>query len=365
MNLIYLSSSTLFSKSANSLHVMKMANSFSKELDKVTLFVRDIQGESSPYKYYDVENKFDIVNLKVNKFNKIAPIIYTIKVLYNLFKNKHEDSNYFFGRDILSLSLLSLIRKNVSIEIHDIPKTSLKKQLLKFLITKNKFNKVIVISTALKKDWETYIGHKLPNMIVAHDGADLQNFSANEDKKEIGYIGSVNQGRGIELIIELAKKHGNLNFNIVGGTEMDLKNKLNLTFIPENVICHGYLDQDRVKDLIKNFYIVLAPYQEKVGVAKKGVDTARWMSPIKVFEYMSFGKAIIISNLPVLKEVINDGQNAIMVKPNSLHEWSDCLVTLLEDSILHMNLKTNAYSTLKNYYTWDQRAKKIIEEVQK
>ncbi|WP_210140872.1 hypothetical protein, partial [Staphylococcus sp. GDY8P41P] len=72
MKMIYVSSSTLFSKSANSLHVMKMAKSFSKLVDEVELIVRDICEKKNYYEYYDVEESFKITNMKVNNFNKIT-----------------------------------------------------------------------------------------------------------------------------------------------------------------------------------------------------------------------------------------------------------------------------------------------------
>ena len=53
--------------------------------------------------------------------------------------------------------------------------------------------------------------------------------------------------------------------------------------------------------------ILLAPYQDRVTVAQSdNITTERWMSPLKLFEYMAAGKAIICSDIPVLREILEN-----------------------------------------------------------
>ncbi|TVT28912.1 glycosyltransferase family 4 protein [Salinicoccus cyprini] len=364
MKLVYISSSILFSGSANSLHVMKMANSLSKNVNNVTLVVRGVLNKENYYEYYDVTQNFKVINFNVYKHKILAPFMYMSKVFINFYKLTKEQDTYFFGRDLLSLAGLSLFTRNIAIEVHDIPKSLIKKFILKKAVKYNKFKKVVVITDSLKRDLINLTKIEENRIIVLHDGSDIHSFSKFEDKNQIGYIGSVNRGRGIELIVELATIHSDKKFHIVGGTENDLRNKLEIDMIPKNLICHGYLSQKKVKTLVEKFYVVLAPYQEKVGVVKKGIDTSRWMSPIKLFEYMSYGKAIIVSDLPVLKEVIRDNFNGLIANPSDIEEWSRKIDLLYKDESTHAEIKSNAYNTLVENYTWDKRAVSIIEEVQ-
>ena len=46
------------------------------------------------------------------------------------------------------------------------------------------------------------------------------------------------------------------------------------------------------------------PYQRNVGIGTKNSDTSNWMSPMKMFEYMSTGVPIVSSDLPVLKKFL-------------------------------------------------------------
>lgn len=365
MKMIYVSSSTLFSKSANSLHVMKMAKSFSKLVDEVELIVRDICEKKNYYEYYDVEESFKITNMKVNNFNKITPVIYLIKNFLK-FNRKLKDSNtIFFGRDILTLSIFSIFSNNVSIELHSISNSIIKNLMLKTLIKHKRFKKIIVISEALKHDVINKYKADEKHILVAHDGADLQDIDNHESVNKIGYVGSINKGRGIELIVSLARKMENLEFHIVGGTKIELMEKLNISEFPDNLILHGYLSQSEIKKFISEMYIMLAPYQQKVGISAKNTDTAKWMSPIKIFEYMSFSKAIIVSHIKVLEEIIEPNKNAVFANHEDVKEWELKVLKLINNSDYHQNIKKNAYRTLKEKYTWDKRANNILEFIMK
>ncbi|WP_210143593.1 glycosyltransferase family 4 protein [Staphylococcus sp. GDY8P94P] len=363
MKLIYLSSSTLFSKSANSLHVMKMANSFSKIVKKVELVVRDVNEQRNPYEFYQVEQNFIIKNRKVNKFKAFSSILYTIKNINDFKQDLKNKETVFYGRDIMTLFLIAFFSNNVYIELHSIPSSVIKKLILKIMFKNKLVNRIFVISDALKKDVCNVFNAEEKDVVVVHDGADIHDFSNNEDNKKIGYVGSINKGRGIELILKLAHIHQELEFNIIGGDFSDLKEKLEIKDVPSNVKLLGYLSQKEIEVFIKDFYILLAPYQEKVGVDKINSDTSRWMSPIKLFEYMSFGKAIIVSDINVLREVIINNYNGVFAKPNDVNDWSRKIELLLENKDFHHQLKSNSFDTLKDYYTWDKRAYNISEKI--
>ena len=87
----------------------------------------------------------------------------------------------------------------------------------KFCITDNKNypqnEKVIFISSKLSTKF------KVKKKIILHDAVDITNFKKPKYKKNlknVGYLGSFYKGRGIELIIEVAKKNLNLNFYLIG-----------------------------------------------------------------------------------------------------------------------------------------------------
>ena len=55
------------------------------------------------------------------------------------------------------------------------------------------------------------------------------------------------------------------------------------------------------------------PYTSKVTVSGDVGDMSKYTSPLKIFDYMKLGKLIICSNLPVLREVLVNKKNCILI----------------------------------------------------
>ena len=85
------------------------------------------------------------------------------------------------------------------------------------------------------------------------------------------------------------------------------------------------------------------------------------MSPLKMFEYMSSNRPIISSNLPVIKEVLINKENALLVEPDNLQDWRDAVQLLYQTESLRVQLAENAYKDYLNLYSWDKRAEALLE----
>ena len=105
--------------------------------------------------------------------------------------------------------------------------------------------------------------------------------------------------------------------------------------------------------------LLLMPYQAQVSIGLVGHDTGRWMSPMKMFEYMSSGTPFVASDLPVLREVLRDGDNAVLVAPNDLPAWRRSILALQDDPALRQTLARRAYDDYQAHYTWRRRAERI------
>lgn len=371
----YLSKSTIPSRSANSVHVMKMCQALANENHDVTLYSYSGVGEDDIHEFYGVKNNFHVIRTGRILSQRIQPIIHLMKVKKEI--NKINLPDYMYSRDLLSVYFLRNSGVPFAYEAHSYPKDRLKLQLEKRIFTNKNFKFLGVISKALKRTYIENYPELLNNkIIVIPDGADLpqqiddinktikvENKDSELRKPQIGYIGHLYEGRGIDIVIEVSKKLKECDFHIIGGEEKDIKYWCEKVGNQENINFHGFVPNYQLSDYYKKLDILLAPYQEKVLIGNGKTDTSKWMSPMKIFEYMSHKKCIISSNLEVLKEVLVDRHNSILVNPTSIDDWIDAIREVVEDTDLFNRLSNNAYNDLALKYTWSKRAKIILEEL--
>ena len=80
---------------------------------------------------------------------------------------------------------------------------------------------------------------------------------------------------------------------------------------------------------------------------------------MKMFEYMAAGRAILSSDLPVLREVI-DGSMAVFCPPEDVGSWVGALGSLLGDLQRRQALGESARRAAQRY-TWANRARNALE----
>jgi glycosyltransferase involved in cell wall biosynthesis len=184
---------------------------------------------------------------------------------------------------------------------------------------------------------------------------------ARDSWKQIcGYFGHLYPGRGIEIVEAMAVSCPNKLFLVYGGNESELESHQRDNQVP-NLVYMGHVSHPEARKLMCLMDVLLMPYQENVSIGVSGHDTARWMSPMKMFEYLGSGVPVISSDLPALREILKDGQNCLLVPPSDTQAWISALSRLDKNSELALKLGSNAHREYSLNYTWTRRAEKIIE----
>ncbi len=89
---------------------------------------------------------------------------------------------------------------------------------------------------------------------------------------------------------------------------------------------------------------------------------AYYTSPMKLFEYMASGRAIVASDLPTNAEVLTDGESALLIPPSDAEALAAAIRRLRDDPALRALLAGKAQALVMESYTWDARARMILSQ---
>jgi glycosyltransferase involved in cell wall biosynthesis len=180
------------------------------------------------------------------------------------------------------------------------------------------------------------------------------------EQPTVGYTGHLYAGRGVSLLVELARHFPQVHFLWVGGHPANVEHwhgQLASANIA-NVTLTGFVENSRLPLYQAASDVLLMPY-ERVISGSGGGNSAAYCSPMKMFEYMACGRAIISSNLPVIGEVLND-HNAVLCSPEDADAWVNALGVLLADASRRQALARAALQDAQAY-TWLERERKALE----
>ena len=176
---------------------------------------------------------------------------------------------------------------------------------------------------------------------------------------QVGYTGSLYAGRGIELMSELADRLPEIDLHVLGGptSEADLLRARHDR--PSNLHVHGLRPIADAERLQATMDVLLAPYSSTT-MTPGGVDTSRWMSPMKVFEYLAAGRPMVCADLPVLREVLVDGETALLAPADDARAWAAAVGRLAADPELRRRIGTAARATHAARFTWEARTATLL-----
>ena len=374
MKILYISKSIIPSRTANSIHVMKMCQAFADNGHEVVLLAPDVKNHYEKdiediYEYYGTRKNFNIKKL-YHPNQKFGAFLYTLAIFFYLFINKKFDLVY--GRFLHGVYVATWLNNKVIYESHapTFDKKNHRLIVFKNLIKSKYFIKMVVISEALKNMYleKKYLSNT--KIQIAHDGADeVVNFDrkiellGHKENLKVGYVGHLYKGKGMEVIASLANKlDDDMEIHIIGGLEKDIKfwkSKIN----SKNIFFYGFIPHKEVSSYINALDVCLLPNQKIVLAhgsesSKEFMNISDFTSPLKLFEYMSHRKPIIASDLAVIREVLNE-KNSILLKCDDIDLWINSIKNL--KNLKNRDLIANqALSDFYNY-SWKNRALLVLK----
>jgi glycosyltransferase involved in cell wall biosynthesis len=362
MRIVYLSAAAVPSRAANSLHVTKMCEALGLLGHEVTLFAPS-RTDGDVYGYYGVKQVFEVRRVWYPQVRYIGHA-YALRIAL---RARAMNVELCIGRHVPSCFFAGALGLPILLDLHGPPRESgrLTHLMFRALIRLPSLKAVTTTTDRLAQ----YIATSYPalgdKLVVARNGADLYppppraKLAADRGLLNVGYTGHLYAGKGMEVIAELVRTCSFAHFHIVGGKNGDLGLWRDRLQRFRNVTFYGHVAHGMIPGFLAAFDVVLLPNQ-KVVLSNIGRDIGDWTSPIKLFEYMAAGKAIVASNLPILTEVIRDGETALLCDPEDPEEWRQTLASLHADPVLRDRLGKNAFDEFRAQYSWERRAERLV-----
>jgi glycosyltransferase involved in cell wall biosynthesis len=235
--------------------------------------------------------------------------------------------------------------------------------------------RLTVVTKALKKALDDRYGNVFPakDVILSPNGVELERFANLPNptvaRRHLGLVeaptvacaGHLYEGRGMEVFLELGKRLQDVRFLWAGGRPEDVetwKARASLQGLT-NVLFTGFVLNEQLPLYQAAADILLMPYSKKIGISSGKGNSADVSSPMKMFEYLATGRAIVASDLPVFHEVLNES-NAVFCAPDKARDWEGALRALLDNPTLGQKLGKQALQDAQNY-SWNERAKRILD----
>jgi glycosyltransferase involved in cell wall biosynthesis len=373
MKIAVISASQVPSGTANSIQVMKVCQSLVQAGHEVRLWLPGSQSTPWPElaDHYGLSTPFEV---------RWLPTWHSLRrydfAFFALLRARAWGAKVIYTW-VLQAALLTLWQGvPLLLELHDRPSGKVGPWLYRQVARHKGKKRLLFITRALQRALEREQGVTFDRdtAVIAPDGVDLERYtglpSPEAARRQLGlpqgltagYTGHLYPGRGADQLVALANRFPQVNFLWVGGRPADVEfwrvqiNMLGLA----NVRLTGFLSNRQIPLYQAAADILLMPYEEVI-TGSSGGNTAEVCSPMKMFEYMAAGRAILSSDLLVLREVLGE-TNAVLCPPPPDGEaaWAAAMGRLVGDEELRRRLGMQARRDVAQY-AWSVRAERSID----
>lgn len=371
MRIACVASSMVPSSTANSIQVMKVCHALAQLDDQVCLWVPRA-AETSWKKlssHYGLTREFEVRWLRAQRLLK------RYDMAINAVRQARDWNADLIYTWMPQVGHIALMRKiPVILEVHDMPTGRIGPRLFRQFVRSRKKKRLLAITHALYEKLKREYQFEMPEgqIQIAPNGTEMERYAGLPEPEEarrqlglqegltIGYTGHFYSGRGMDLMLKLIPQFPQVNFLFVGGQPEKVLGWQAL--LQQNDLRHvhttGFIENERLPLYQAAADILLMPYERSIA-GSSGGNSAEICSPMKMFDYMAAGRAIVSSDLPVFHEVLNE-KNAVLCPSETPDAWRRAIADLVADPQRRKKLGEQARVDAANY-TWRKRAERALE----
>ena len=224
----------------------------------------------------------------------------------------------------------------------------------------------VTITAALRAELERRHGARA-QLAVIPDGVRIEAVGVRRDEDVdvprvgdpiVAYAGHLYAWKGVDVLLEALAHVPKARGLIVGGHAQEpdlarLQARATGLGIGDRVTFTGMVEPSRVARFLRQADVLALPNPASA-------ISTRFTSPLKLFEYMAAGRPIVASDLPSIREVLQDEVNALLVTPGNPAAMAAAIERLIGDPALSAGLADAALAAAPAY-SWDRRAERLEE----
>lgn len=186
------------------------------------------------------------------------------------------------------------------------------------------------------------------------DNVEAKKHLGLEGRQILGFTGFVREWHGLERVVDLLKGHpdGQERHLLVvgdGPARCDIEKRAAKLNVSDKVTFTGIVPRDEVANYVAAFDVALQP------------DVVAYASPLKLFEYMALGKAIVAPDTQNIREVLENNVNAILFDLDRPGAMLEAVESLCKDKALRHRVANAACEEIEaGGYTWLNNAGRVI-----
>ena len=224
-------------------------------------------------------------------------------------------------------------------------------------------NKILCVSEPAKSHLIDGWGVEAKKIVVMPNGVDTQLFRplktslstriqlGLDGQQVVSFVGSFQPWHGIDCLVEsfarVLSEIPQARLLLVGDgparpivedvvRRLDVSSKVTIT---------GLVPQAKIPEILSAVDVAVIPYPR--------LPKDLWFSPLKLYEYMAAGKAIVASASGQIAEVLQDGYTGLLFAPGDVEECAQAIIRLLKDPSELDRLGKNARHQAVEQHSWD------------